>query len=83
MKPIQAAHVDAVYPECKSEMASYLANAAEVLIVPQTECGSDVPPFAIAVATAPSFWIDCCDSERLARSRAKELGLRVVAPKKP
>ena len=76
---LQEAHVAAVFPECKSQMSDYLAAGVEVVIGPQTECGPDVPPIAIAVAADQSFWIDCCDSEKLARARAKELGLRVGA----
>lgn len=76
---VQKAHVDAVFPECKAQMASYLEGGVEVVIGRQTKCGPDVPPIAIAVAADQSFWIDCCDSEKLARARAKELGLRVGA----
>ena len=79
LTPVQKAHVDAVFPECKAQMASYLEGGVEVVIGRQTECGPDVPPIAIAVAADQSFWIDCCDSEKLARARAKELGLRVGA----
>lgn len=75
---IQAAHVAAVYPECKAQMANYLAVGVEVVVGPQTECGPDVPPIAIAVASDQAFWIDCCETVEVAKSRAQALGLRVV-----
>lgn len=78
LTPMQAAHVAAVIPECKSQMANYLAAGVEVLVGPQTECGPDVPPIAIAVASDPAFWIDCCETVEAAKARAQSLGLRVV-----
>lgn len=78
LTPMQAAHVAAVFPECKSQMSAYLASGAEVVIGPQTECGSDVPPIAIAVASDQAFWIDCCETVEAAKVRAEALGLRVV-----
>jgi hypothetical protein len=81
LTPVQKAHVEAVFPECKAQMASYLERGVDVVIGPQTECGPDVPPIAIAVAEDQSFWIDCCDSEKLARARAKALGLRIAGTK--
>lgn len=47
LTPVQKAHVDAVFPECKAQMASYLEGGVEVVIGRQTECGPDVPPIAI------------------------------------
>jgi hypothetical protein len=78
LNPVQAAHVAAVFPECKAEMTAFLADGAEVIIVRQTECGSDVPPVAIAVASDQAFWIDCCATIEAAKARAHALGLRVV-----
>ena len=78
LTPMQAAHVAAVDPECKSQMANYLAAGVEVVVGPQTECGPDVPPIAIAVASDPAFWIDCCETVEAAKARAQSLGLRVV-----
>lgn len=78
LTPMQAAHVAAVFPECKSQMSNYLASGVEVVIGPQTECGSDVPPIAIAVASDQAFWIDCCETVDAAKVRALALGLRVV-----
>ena len=78
LTPMQAAHVAAVFPECKSQMANYLAAGVEVLVGPQTECGPDAPPIAIAVASDPAFWIDCCETVEAAKARAQSLGLRVV-----
>jgi hypothetical protein len=75
---LQAAHVAAVFPECKSQMSNYLASGVEVVIGPQTECGRDVPPIAIAVASDQAFWIDCCETVEAAKARAQALGLRVV-----
>lgn len=78
LTPVQTAHVSRVFPESKALMASYLTAGADVVIFRQTECGSDVPPIAIAVASDHSFWIDCCETEDAAQARAKELGLRTV-----
>jgi hypothetical protein len=78
LTPAQIAHVAAVFPECHAEMARYLKEGVEVVIGPQNECGPDVPPIAIAVASAHDFWIDCCNTVEQARARATELGLRVV-----
>lgn len=75
---LQAAHVASVHPECKSQMSDYLASGVEVVIGPQTECGPDVPPIAIAVASDQAFWIDCCETVEAAKTRAQALGLRVV-----
>ncbi|MBV7542217.1 hypothetical protein [Acidovorax sp. sic0104] len=75
---VQAAHVAAVFPETKADMARYLEGSAEVVIFHQTECGGDVPPIAIAVASDQSFWIDCCQTVDAAQARAAALGLRVV-----
>lgn len=78
LTPLQAAHVAAVFPECKAQMSNYLAAGVEVVVVLQTECGADVPPFAIAVAFDQDFWIDCCETLEAAEARAHALGLRVV-----
>lgn len=78
LTPIQASHVAAVFPEAKVQMKTYLAAGVEVVVGPQTECGSDVPPIAIAVASDQSFWIDCCETVEAAKARAQALGLRVV-----
>lgn len=59
-------------------MALYLKAGVDVVIGPQTECGPDVPPIAIAVAADQAFWIDCCDTVELAHAHAEALGLRVV-----
>lgn len=75
---LQEAHVAAVFPDCKAQMSRYLAAGVEVVIGPQTECGPDVPPFAIAVASDQAFWIDCCETVEAAKDRAQELGLIVV-----
>lgn len=64
---IQAAHVANVFPECRTEMAQYLAGGAEVVIGLQHEVG-EAPPYSITVA-GTNFWIDCCGSEAEARSR--------------
>lgn len=78
LTPMQAAHVAAVFPECKSQMADYLAAGVNVVVGPQNECGPDVPPIAIAVASDQAFWIDCCETVEAAKDRAHRLGLRVV-----
>lgn len=82
LTPAQAEHVESTFPECRSQMAGYLEAGAEVLIARQTECGSDVAPIAIVIASDQEFWVDCCDTIALAKARAEELGLvvsRVVA----
>lgn len=78
LTPVQKAHVAAVFPEAKAQMEAYLADGVEVVIGPQTECGPDVPPIAIAVASDQSFWVDCCETVEKAELRAQELGLIVV-----
>lgn len=78
LTPIQISHVAAVFPEVKAQMETYLAEGVDVVIVPQDECGPDVPPFAIAVASDQAFWIDCCETVEKAKMRAQELGLNVV-----
>lgn len=75
---VQQQLVASAFPECRAEMTRYLKAGVDVQVRPQTECGPDVPAIAISVASDPSFWIDCCDTIELARSRATELGLRVV-----
>ena len=70
--------VAAVFPECKAQMANYLAAGVEVVVGPQNECGPDVPPIAISVASDQAFWIDCCETVEAAKARAHGLGLRVV-----
>lgn len=78
LTPIQISHVAAVFPEVKAQMETYLAEGVDVVIGPQDECGPDVPPFAIAVASDQAFWIDCCETVEKAKMRAQELGLNVV-----
>jgi len=75
---IQSAHVAAVFPEVRAQMAEFLKAGVDVVLARQTECGADVPPFCIAVASDQAFWVDCCETMELARSRAEALGLRVV-----
>ena len=74
---IQATHVKGVFPECRVEMSQFLLAGAEVEIYKQDECGSDVPPYAIAVA-GTAFWIDCCETAEKAILRSGSLGLRVL-----
>ncbi|WP_059414294.1 hypothetical protein [Cupriavidus basilensis] len=74
----QAAHVAKVFPECRAEMAGYLAAGVAVVIGRQNECGPDVPPYAIAVATRQDFWIDCCNTPDEAKALAEGLGLSVI-----
>jgi hypothetical protein len=79
MTAAQRAHVAKVYPECRNEMASYLASGAEVVIYRQDECGDDVPPYAIAVA-GTAFWIDCCATPEEAAALSRSLGLTLKQP---
>ena len=37
---IQQAHVNAVFPECKAQIAEYLEKGVEVVIYLQNECGA-------------------------------------------
>lgn len=78
LTPVQAAHVADVFPECRTQMLAYLKAGVEVVVGRQTECGPDVPPIAIAVASDQSFWIDCCETVEAAKARAQALGLRVL-----
>jgi hypothetical protein len=73
----QANHVAKVFPECRTEMTDFLEAGAGVVIYKQSECGSDVPPYAIAVA-GTAFWIDCCETPEDATVLALSLGLKVV-----
>lgn len=70
----QLAHVAKVFPECRTDMARYLSEAAAVDVCLQKAVG-DAPPFAIYVCSDPDFWIDCCESEKDAWAHAKSLGL--------
>ena len=74
---IQARHVRGVFPECRAEMSQFLLARVEVEIYKQDECGSDVPPYAIAVA-GTAFWIDCCETAEKAILQSSSLGLRVL-----
>lgn len=74
---LQKDHIARVEPETRAEMARVLEEAREVVIVSQDEVG-EAPPFAIALQSDHSFWIDCCNSPGVAVDRARELGLRVV-----
>lgn len=78
MNPVQEAHVAKCFPETREDMTRYLTAGVDVIIQRQTETGPDVPPFAIAVAAQPEFWIDCANSKRAAVVLAQSLGLRVV-----
>lgn len=73
----QANHVAKVFPECRTEMTDSLEAGAEVMIYKQNKCGSDVPPYAIAVA-GTAFWIDCCETPEDATVLVHSLGLKVV-----
>ncbi len=75
---VQQTLVDAAFPECRKQLAEYLASGVGVVIIRQNECGPDVPPFAIAVQIDPEFWIDCADTEAAAIHRAESLGLKVL-----
>lgn len=75
---VQAAHVAAVFPEVRAQMAAFLSAGVEVVVGPQTECGPDVPAIAIAVAADQEFWIDCCETVEAAKAHALALGLCVV-----
>lgn len=48
LTPVQRAHVAKFFPECRTEMAAYLAAAAEVVVQPQSEV-SEAGEFAITV----------------------------------
>lgn len=78
LTPEQAAHVAAVNPEFREQMAEFLKAGVDVVVARQNECGDGGPPFCIAVASDNAFWIDCCESVELAHARAQALGLRVV-----
>ena len=75
---IQQAHVNAVFPECKAQIAEYLEKGVEVVIYLQNECGDDVPPYAVAPKDNQEFWVGCWDAPELAAAGAEALGLRVV-----
>lgn len=74
----QQDHVNGVYPECRAQMADYLERGVEVVVFRQSECGSDVPPFAVAPKADQAFWVGCWETAKQATACATELGLRVV-----
>lgn len=76
--PVQLRHIEKCFPEVKAQMAAYLRKGVDVFVVQQNECGPDVPPFAIAVASVPEFWIDCRDTAEEATALAISLGLNIV-----
>lgn len=71
----QQQHIANVYPECRAEMAAYLAAGVEVTIRQQREV-PEVGPFAIEVRDT-DFWIDCCETHEAALRQAQRLGLHV------
>lgn len=73
----QQDHVDKVFPECRVEMAQYLAAGADVVIGLQNEVG-EAPPYAITVK-GTNFWVDCFRTVADAAAAARRLGLKVVA----
>ncbi|MDG1581012.1 hypothetical protein [Pseudomonas sp. GOM6] len=74
----QQAHVNGAFPECRSKIAKYLEENAEVVVYRQNECGSDVEPYAVAPKVEHDFWLGCWDTPELAAAQACVLGLRVV-----
>ncbi|CAI9912221.1 hypothetical protein EFK68_03530 [Pseudomonas aeruginosa] len=78
LTPVQQAHVDGVFPECRARMADYLERGVEVVVSRQIECGDDVPPFSVAPKEDLDFWIGCWDTPELASAEAISLGLRVA-----
>lgn len=72
----QQAQVAKSFPECRQEMAAYLAASARVVIEPQREV-PNAPPFAIVVEHT-DFWFDCCPSPEVARNLCSQIGLVVV-----
>lgn len=79
LTPTQQTHVDGVFPESRVQMADYLERGVDVVVYRQNECGSDVPPFAVAPKGDLEFWLGCWDTEELAASWATKLGLRVAS----
>lgn len=79
LKPEQQAHVDDAFPECRPELADYLERGVDVVVYRQTECGEDVPAFAVAPQDRNEFWLGCWETEELAVQGATKLGLNVVA----
>lgn len=77
----QHTHLVGCFPEARQEMQQYMLDGVEVGIMPQTEAGPDVPPYAIYVMTHLEFWIDCAATVEAARAKAASLGLPVVAIK--
>ena len=78
LTPAQQVHVEAAFPECRADLAGYLERGVEVVVFRQTECGDDVPPFAVAPKERQDFWLGCWDSAELAASGAAALGLRLA-----
>ncbi|TXI24208.1 MAG: hypothetical protein E6Q67_03035 [Roseateles sp.] len=71
----QRQHVAKVYPECRADMAAYLAASAEVIVRHQREV-EEAGQFAIEVR-GTDFWIDCCNTKESAVALAQSLGLSI------
>ena len=74
---VQADHIARVFTNTRAEMTRFLESGADVVIYKQTECGSDVPPYAVAVA-GTDFWIDCCETVAEAIALTNSLGLKLL-----
>jgi len=75
----QQGYVGNIYPEVRADLAGYLMRNTVVCIYRQTECGADVPDFAVAPVEDTSFWIGCWNSPDEAAENALALGLVVEA----
>lgn len=75
----QQAHVNAVFSECRAQIAEYLTKGVEVAIYLQNECGGDVPPYAVAPHDNQEFWLGCWDTSELAAAGTEALGLLVAS----
>lgn len=74
----QQEHLAKFSAKDKAQMENYFLEAANVVIYKQNECGGDTPPYAIGIAGCESFWVDCCRTVDLAKSKAEQLGLCVI-----
>lgn len=77
LTPHQRAHLAKVFFETRTQLAQYMLSAAPVFIDQQNEV-SEAGKYAVAIAAAPDFWVDCAETHQAAENLARELGFVVV-----
>jgi hypothetical protein len=72
----QIMHVMGVSSEVRESMSKHLLAGSEVVIRRQNEC-PELGDFAICVVGEDDYWIECCNSNEVARNLAATLGLKI------